>query len=348
MRWWPPRNQTPEPPRLPAGLVPLQSGEQLLQPAQRQAARAALQQIALGDDPAPTTLWDATLIAFAGFCQSLTRPCPDPNDSTTLLDLGLMNALSRLSAPATTGTGYGLLTWALLEVLEQEIGRQQVLLFDRQGQPLDPWTPLNGPMLTVPRAVYYRAWPCDSAPLPGLDLALAAVVLPPTGLARLLGRPDCGRVWLAQHALAQMPVSPPSTAATAATDSFSAALLDALRTWLLEPDQLGSGPDSAGWRCGNDLYLVGKQLAEALRQQPALAAYQRQIERNPALYRRLVAEGIAVSSGDKPVWKVTVSGADWTQTVAAVRIPLVRLWLGTGTIPPLPVFAGQILPQEPP
>jgi hypothetical protein len=123
--------------------------------------------------------------------------------------------------------------------------------------------------------------------------------------------------------------------------SLQEILLTRLRT-LLTPDEtaLLNGRDSWGWRVGDHLYLVGKQIAEQLRRQPELQPYQPLLERNATLYQVLAEQRITVSAPDKPIFNVQVTDDTWNIEVAALKIPLFLLW-ADATAWPVP-FTGTV------
>jgi hypothetical protein len=259
---------------------------------------------------------------------------------------------------STVDVQYALITAVLLKCAERVITRQSVTLFDRQGHPLGMWNPLTGPMGEVAHAVYYRPALIHRKPLPGLSLGLAPDLIPADELFKLFQQETLNECWRrvliedepidTLGALLRAAASESTEAITldesqekdmltiesirAASSmpdpsSLREALLIGLRA-LLATDRESSlnTPDGFSWRVGEHLYLVGKIMAQRLREQPALEPYQTLIQHNVSLYQLLVDQGVAIPAPDKPIFNVRITEGTWDTEAAVLKFPLSWLW----------------------
>ncbi|MCB1814428.1 MAG: hypothetical protein KDK04_22300 [Candidatus Competibacteraceae bacterium] len=307
-----------------------------------------------------------TLRQFAHFAQGL----PDAGGQQQLWRTGLEQAIAVLDQPlipamrAFTEIPYVVFSQVLLEQLAASIRVWRVELLDAQGCVLGDWTPLSGPMNDVAGAVGYRvyqqrkSYPQTTLNRAALIPLLAPKLLPPDGLDRLIYARQQGLDWpcrdmAAPHQPADAEQLPTSDARTghppAPTNpkprqdlSLATALQTALQdvvSALIEQHALNHLQGS-GWVYEDALYLVGKAIAAALRQHPALVDQASHLQHNTVVYRALLQQQISARCGAKPIWTLVVSQNGQQRKVAAIKIPLTTAW--RTRLDPLEPFTGDL------
>jgi len=107
-------------------------------------------------------------------------------------------------------------------------------------------------------------------------------------------------------------------------EGFQAALHDYIEELIQRNDLNHLGAN--GWVFQDALYLVGKEVAAALRKHPALSGHVQRLQKNAVLYRLLLACQVTERQGDKPVWNITVMESGESRKASTLKIPLTVLW----------------------
>lgn len=100
---------------------------------------------------------------------------------------------------------------------------------------------------------------------------------------------------------------------------------------------------AAGWRTGDDLWLVSQRVADALRASLALAGQPGvPAQNNSRVFDILQAHGILRLHEGKAVWRATVKGDGFSHAATLLRIPVSQIWPSPDDAPPL--FEGAVEP----
>jgi integrating conjugative element relaxase (TIGR03760 family) len=236
-----------------------------------------------------------------------------------------------------------------------------------------PWNPWAGSLGDDPRAIGYEVAfrrQRDYQAHQQASLLLASRLCSPEGLAWLASDPDVFGAWLA-YAAGDVPRAGVFADFLAKADSESVArslgaagagscatahrasvplhdkVLTALRHLIETGDLPLNRRGAAGWRSGDDLWLLSKRVPDALRAH-LLAEGQAGIPSdNPRLFNVLQDHGLLVPNAEgKAVWRMTVHAEDHVDTLSLLRIPVSRLWADPEAAPP--EFAGAVEPGSPP
>jgi hypothetical protein len=303
---------------------------------------------------------DETLQRLAVFCQRL----PTASGDRLLWDMALVESITAVKnypiPPENcdlTVENWRYLVFArtLLDQLEVNLAGWRIVLLDDQGSEVGDWTPTNGPMTDVDGAQFYRVHRLQGGRgvsnaaigIPGLGNVLAAYLLQPEGLDRIVDTARIGIDWTDRAVLWQSTVSqteiearsfkstaldqsntlpeiPPSSTATSLKEGFQAALHDYIEDLIQRNDLNHLGAN--GWVFQDALYLVGKEVAAALRKHPALSGHVQRLQKNAVLYRLLLACQVTEQQGDKPVWNIIVMESGESRKAATLKIPLTGVW----------------------
>jgi integrating conjugative element relaxase (TIGR03760 family) len=235
------------------------------------------------------------------------------------------------------------------------------------------WNPWTSSLGDDPRAIGYEVAfrrQRDYQAHQQASLLLASRLCSPEGLAWLASDPDLFSAWLA-YAAGDAPRAGVFADILAKADSESVArslgaagagslatahrasvpLHDKLLTALRHLIETGNLPlnrwGAAGWRSGNDLWLLSKRVPDAVRAH-LLAEGQVGIPSdNPRLFNVLQDHGLLVPNAEgKAVWRMTVHAEGHVDTLSLLRMPVSRLWTDPEAAPP--EFAGTLEPGSPP
>ena len=328
-------------------------------------------------------LFHATILNYARFVQQLpASEAHHHAGAGGMLDHGLevlTNALAlrrgyllpqgaepeRLARTQDLWT-YAVFTAALLHDVGKVAVDQRVLLFNKRRHPLGTWDPWRGPMDQA-AAWYQVEFVRDRrhglhervAPL------LAGFIVPVTGLSWLASDRDVLAAWaatiggernsagvlgevirradgesVARNLGAGDSVRLPAARATPLHEKLLVALRHLIDAGELPLNRNGA----AGWLAGDDLWLVSKRAADALRTHLIREGHTGIPSGNDRLFDVLQEHGLAVSNGERAIWRVRVAGDGWAHELTMLRVPAVRVWPDVQSRPER--FAGSVAPTE--
>lgn len=104
---------------------------------------------------------------------------------------------------------------------------------------------------------------------------------------------------------------------------------------------------AAGWRAGEDFWLVSKRVLDELRAHLEAEGQGGIPGRNDRLMDELQQSGYAAANGDRAIWEVEVTAPAWGRThrLTCLRVPVRRLYADPAAAPT--EFAGTITPGTP-
>lgn len=240
---------------------------------------------------------------------------------------------------------------ALLHDIGKPLVDQRIELFDRDGQSLGAWNPWMGAM-SAP-AITYRVSFCrerDYRLHERLAPLLVRQIIPARALAWLAGERAVLSALLATLAGdsaeggALFDIVKQADRSSVARDlagpaakiksgqgqapSLAARLVTGLRYLLDQAELPLNRPGAAGWRDGDDLWLVSKRALDALRAHLIAEGQTGIPARNERLMDELQQHGIlGATAEDRAVWHARVTLSDgWTQELRLLRVPVRRLW----------------------
>ncbi len=358
------------PAALTSGYILVQPAERLLASPERQMLVQAIEDLTRVTPAHVEALYRQALRNYAAYVQQL--PASEAHHHAGLgglLDHGLEAAVFALKlrrahllppgAPTEVIDAQADL-WSyacFTAVLVHDVGKpavdQKIDLFDKHGRALGPWDPWSGPMQAQTYEarfvrndnyqMYQRA-----APL------LARLIVPPEGFRWLASEREVLAAWLA--VISGMPenVGPLrqiveeadrlSTAAdltggitgqtpTARVRPLHERLVTGLR-YLIDKGELPvNRPGAAGWRMGEDLWLVVKTALDALRAHLLQEGQSGIPVDNRRLMDELQQRSALIPNGDRAVWSARITLGEWQQDFTLLRFPASRLWPDSGTCP---------------
>lgn len=259
---------------------------------------------------------------------------------------------------------YAVFAGALLHDVGKAATSHRVILFDTRGRSTGNWDPWSGPM---PAGMRYRVEFVRDRKY-GLHTRVAPLlvhhILPSTGISWLGADPEVLAPWLALVAgdidgaaeigcivaradgdsVARNLGADGSRFAAARARPLHEKLLTALRYLIAEGGLPINRDGAAAWITEEDVWLVSKRVADALREHLIAEGHEGIPTRNDRIFDVLQEHGILKPNGDRAVWLVRVKGEGWEKPhdLTLLRIPVARLW-------PNPdarhsPFAGQITP----
>jgi len=263
---------------------------------------------------------------------------------------------------------YALFCAALVHDAGKPAVDQKVRLFDAAGTEIGLWNPWIGDMPEVRGATHYRTEFVRQRQYrlhEKAALLIAPRILPAEGLAWLAEDRDGFALWLAYacgdtahsgvigeilgradgHSVARnLGAETVSRAATTQVVPLWEKLVTALRH-LIESKELPLNRNgAAGWRVGDDLWLVSKRTVDALRLHLTQTGHPGIPTQNERLFDVLQEHDILTPFGDRAIWRAEVRGKGFAHTLTLLRIPAARLWAEPERWPE--AFAGDILVPE--
>ena len=207
-------------------------------------------------------------------------------------------------------------------------------LYDARGRSPARGCPLQADECCSGAVGYAVAPGMEDTRLPGLPALLAPVLLPAAAMAWLLRQPTLATDWLAvlheapdaESHLARWvhdvegPITTEKEDSTAVTPAspLPGLLWTALRALVVSRETGFNQRAGLGWRQGDQVYLVGKQVAQWLRGYPTLQPYRPLLHVNAAVYRLLREQAITTGEPAKPILTVQVTDATGTTVTTAV------------------------------
>lgn len=253
---------------------------------------------------------------------------------------------------------------ALLHDIGKAAALQRVMLTDASGREQGCWDPYTGAM---PDKAFYRieflrdrSYPLHTRVAP----LLAKFVVPDAGMTWLASDRHALSCWLAAISgdhenagvLGQL-VQAADGASTARnlgaqTPRMHAArsrplhekLLTSLRFLIGEGQLPLNRNGAAGWVVGDDLWLVSKRVADALREQLQAEGHEGIPTRNDRIFDVLQEHRLLTANGEHAIWRVRVLGQDWENAhdLTVLRMPSVHVWPNPQSRPT--PFAGTVSP----
>jgi integrating conjugative element relaxase (TIGR03760 family) len=365
-----------------ADLLSVHSGEKLLSTPDRQAHLRELARLVAVPEAHFDALYRAAVLRFARYVQLL--PASESHHHACaggLLDHTLevlIEALKQRRAymlppgakPEEVRRKEDLWTYAAtLSALLHDVGKaaalQRVVLMDASARERGDWDPYAGAM---PDRAFYRieflrdrSYPLHTRVAP----LLARYVVPDLGMTWLASDRQVLSCWLAAISgdhetagvLGQL-VQTADGASTARnlgaqTPRMSAArskplhekLLTSLRYLIAEGQLPLNRNGAAGWLVGDDLWLVSKRVADALREQLQVEGHEGIPTRNDRIFDVLQEHRLLIANGEHAIWRARVLGQDWDNAhdLTLLRMPAFHVWPNpqsrptpfTGTVSPL-------------
>lgn len=349
----------------PRGLLPLLPGKELLTRSGRPGLLRQIDRLLSVPRSYLGSLFHTTILSYARFVQQLpASEAHHHAGAGGMLDHGLevvINALAlrrgyllppgaepeRLARSQDLWT-YAVFTAALLHDIGKAAVDQRVLLFDTRNRPLGTWDPWQGPM--DQRVTWYRVEFVRGrthglhervAPL------LAHFIVPAMGLSWLASDREVLTAWVAtisgdrdragvlgeiisradgESVARNLGAGDSVRLPTARATPLHEKLLTAVRYLLDECELPLNRNGAAGWLVGDDLWLVSKRTADALRAHLIREGHDGIPTQNDRLFDVLQEHGIAVSNGERAIWSARVAGDGWAHELTMLRVPAARVW----------------------
>jgi len=260
---------------------------------------------------------------------------------------------------------YAVFTAALLHDIGKPAVDQRVTLFDARGRALRVWDPWQGPMDNTARSYRVtfvrersRGLHERVAPL------LARFVVPAAGLSWLASDQEvlvpwvatlCGdrdhsgtlgeivskadRESVARNLGAGDNVRLPTVRAVPLHEK----LLTGLRHLVAEGELPLNRNGAAGWLVEDELWLVSKRAADALRAHLLAEGHTGVPSSNDRIFDVLQEHGLVFPNGERAIWRARVAGEDWAHELTLLRIAAARVWPDSQSRPE--AFAGSVTPS---
>lgn len=243
---------------------------------------------------------------------------------------------------------YAVFTAALLHDVGKAVVDQRVLLFNTRKRPLGIWDPWQGPMDQT--SAWYRVEFVRGrtyglhervAPL------LARFIVPTTGLSWLASDRDVLAAWVAtisgdrdrsgvlgdivaradgESVARNLGAGESARLVTARATPLHEKLLTTLRYLIDEGELPLNRNGAAGWLAGDDLWLVSKRTADALRAHLIREGHGGIPTGNDRLFDVLQEHGVVSPNGERAIWRARVAGESWAHELTMLRISATRVW----------------------
>ena len=370
---------------LAEGSLPVVPPERLLAQGDRPALRRRIDRLLSVPRPPLEDLFHGAILGYARFVQQLPASEAHHHAGPGgMLDHGLevvANALAlrrghllpqgaepeRLARSQDLWT-YAVFTSALLHDIGKPAVDQRVLMLDARQRPLGTWDPWQGPMGHRTRwyrieFVRERARGLHERVAP----ILARFIVPVAGLSWLASDREVLAAWVAtisgdrdnggalgeiisradgESVARNLGAGDSVRLPTARARPLHEKLLTALRHLIAEAELPLNRDGAAGWQLGNDLWLVSKRTADALRAHLLREGHEGIPNRNDRIFDVLQEHGIAVSNGERAIWRAQVAGDGWAHELTLLRVSAARVWPDSGRWPE--AFGGSVMPLERP
>lgn len=364
-----------------ADLLPVHSGEHLLSTQDRQAQLRELARLVAVPQTRFDTLYRAAVLRFARYVQLL--PASESHhhayaggllDHTLEVLIETLKQRRALMLPPGAAAEevrrkedvwtYAATLSALLHDVGKAAALQRVMLTNALGQERGYWDPYTGAM---PDKAFYRieflrdrSYPLHARVAP----LLARYVVPESGMTWLASDRQVLSSWLASISgdhetagvLGQL-IQTADGASTARnlgaqTPRMQAArskplhekLLTSLRYLIAEGQLPLNRNGAAGWLVGDDLWLVSKRVADALREQLQAEGHNGIPTRNDRIFDVLQEHRLVVANGEHAIWRARIQGQDWgnAHDLTVLRMPAFQVWPNPQSRPA--PFAGTVMP----
>ncbi|MEW7996242.1 MAG: DNA-binding domain-containing protein [gamma proteobacterium symbiont of Ctena orbiculata] len=258
---------------------------------------------------------------------------------------------------------YAIFSSALLHDIGKPLMDQVVTLYSKDGHDLGTWNALTAPMTGEgwyriryrkdrQHKLHERAALLVSRlilPVPALTWLSSDRVLLSTWLAAISGvYEDAGVIGeITQRADNQsvadnLGASDVTTQLPGARSPLHERLLTGLR-YLLKENQIPLNRNgAAAWLDDERLWLVSKRGIDALREHLLQEGHTGIPTRNDRIFDELQQHNVLTPNGDRSIWKVEITGEDWSHTLTCLCFPASRIWPDPDSRPN--VFNGSITP----
>lgn len=372
----------------PRGLLPLLPAKDLLARTARPGLLRQIDRLLSVPRSHLESLFHTTILSYARFVQQLpASEAHHHAGAGGMLDHGLevlTNALGlrrgyllpQGAEPERLARGQNLWTYAVFTAaLLHDVGKaavdQRVYLFDARKRPRGIWDPWQGPM--DQRVTWYRVEFVRGrarglhervAPL------LARFLVPAAGLSWIASDREVLAAWVAaisgdrdragvlgeiisradgESVARNLGAGESVRLPTARAVPLHEKLLTAMRYLLDEGELPLNRNGAAGWLVGDDLWLVSKRTADALRAHLIREGHDGIPTRNDRLFDVLQEHGLAVSNGERAIWSARVAGDGWAHELTMLRVPAARVWPDIdrrpkpflGTVTPIDAATGE-------
>ncbi|WP_168175498.1 MobH family relaxase [Methylocaldum sp. 14B] len=265
---------------------------------------------------------------------------------------------------------YAVFTAALLHDLAKPAVDQVVTVFDERGKDFGQWDPWIGSLTDDPHARWYR-----TAFVPKrqyrlhekASLLLVNRIIPAEGLAWLAGDRGAFSAWLSciggdlaeagvmgeivnkadgESVARNLGAEPGQRVTSSSVVPLHEKLLTALRFLIEEKELPLNRNGAAGWRVGDDLWMVSKRAVDAIRLHLVQSGHAGIPTQNDRIFDVLQEHGVLLTCNDRAVWRAMVNGDGWAHELTLIRIPVSRLWPSRDRWPD--EFQGTVTPVSPP
>ena len=244
---------------------------------------------------------------------------------------------------------------------------QRVSLYDVQGQSLGHWDPWRGDMGGHPEAYGYgiefvrnRTYRLHEK----AALLLVNRMLPGAGLTWLASDRQVFSAWLAcvsgdvsqadvlgeivgladrQSVAHNLGAEVGPQAVQSSVIPLHDKLVMALRHLIEEQILPLNRNGAAGWRTGNQLWLVSKRTVDSIRLYLSQSGHTGIPTDNQRLFDILQEHQILTPCQDRAIWRNTVQGDHWAHELTLLCIPLIKLWPHPEAWPE--EFRGRVIPK---
>ena len=260
---------------------------------------------------------------------------------------------------------YAVFSAALLHDVGKPLMDQAVTLYDRAGHELGGWDALTTPM---PADGWYRIRYRKARQYPlhaRAALLLSRLILPAPALNWLAGDRTLLSAWMASvgglyeeagiigelvqqadglSVAENLGASGTTAQLPGARLPLHERLLTGLR-FLLKENRLPLNRNgAAAWFDGDHLWLVSKRGIDTLRDHLVQEGHTGIPTRNDRIFDELQQNNVLLPNGERSIWKVAVSGDDWSHTLTCLCFAASRIWPDPGSRPER--FAGSVTPVD--
>ncbi len=259
---------------------------------------------------------------------------------------------------------YAVFSAALLHDIGKPLMDQTVMLYDKQGRDLGAWNALTTPMVD---AHWYRIRYRKDRQYrlhERAALLLTNIILPTSALNWLSTDRTVLSAWLAavsglyedagiigeiiQQADGLSVAE--NLGASGAVQQLGGAraplherLLTGLR-YLLKENQIPLNRNgAAAWFDGEHLWLVSKRGIDSLREHLTQEGHSGIPTRNDRIFDELQQNNVLVANGDRSIWKVNISGENWSHILTCLCFSAEKIWPDPSSRPE--VFNGTVTPD---
>ncbi len=259
---------------------------------------------------------------------------------------------------------YAVFSAALLHDIGKPLMDQTITLYDKQGHELGHWDALTTPIVN---AHWYRIRYRKDR-LYRLHeraaLLLTNLILPSAALNWLAADRTVLTAWLSSisgmyedagiigeivqqadglSVAENLGASVSSKPLPGARTALHERLLTGLR-YLFKENQIPLNRNgAAAWFDGKHLWLVSKRGIDTLREHLLQEGHSGIPTRNDRIFDELQQNNAVIPNQDRSIWKVNVSGEDWSHTLTCLCFAAEKLWPDSSSRPE--VFEGTVIPS---